>query len=1041
MSLNKVPNRKLNDMKIVSERRSTSWAFSRKRIITLGYIFYITFLLLSRFPNVAENVLESRLQDTIEYHLTFSEDGWSEHYYIERYNDSRDAKINLKYTYSTNTIEVDCYNVKNLKIDCRSMFEEKSEEVFGFSAKDNSNYYKLYFIEKDHLNVNVDCDREIITLNFIDMPIPYEVWVNDEQWLENTNYFFEQDYGMVLTNVLEGHSNVDIYFNSRDKKAPVAQIKTERDTYFMNENIYFIGEGSYDPDGQKIEYFWDFGDGNFVTLQKNSGHKYESEGIFGVILTVRDEDQLISHAYKNITILNGSIPAFRGVIPDQIYREDSEPWELNLTEYRPGGEYADREFRWYVTGEDRNLYSLSGENSTNGILIFSPNPNAFGDDRIRVWVWDNNQEISIYQDIWVKLTPVNDAPIIIDAPDLVVKYDTPYTFDYSEYILDVDSSKDNLTISTSDENHASVKGLEVTYSYSREFIGRDDIFVVLEVADEYNSSKYLIQITVIDGSVPVLKRQLPDVEIYEGETRYNVFNLNNHFSDPGSKNDYRILENEKVTLLIHDNLSVTLKAPHDWSGMETINIRLTSNSGVFVEDHFTVTVLPRNDAPEIKSIPEIVLRYEQDYVLSLRPYIYDEDDPIEKLIITTSDPANITVGGKANYILKINYPRQDKMPYEKFVKLFVSDGKDKTTGEFKIIVSTNYPPEQIKPIQDITFYEDSSIENAFNIFDHFIDQDGDSLKYNLSTTNIIYSLKPNGEVDLSAPKDWFGQEVIFVTVRDNADIPAFCQTEFFVTVVPRNDAPEFDEIPAIVINVSETARIDLRPYIHDVDNEPYELELFLQEPDIDSEVYGFDLIIYGNESFSGRLDLEVTDGQDSAKQIVLVSVIDNKSDSSGILKLLWFFAAIIVIIILISSIFSYRRYFGNYKIIETFLIYENGCLINHNKFDKTARNIEEVDLVGSMFTAVQDFIEDSFSTSDSSERAWSLKKMEFGNNNILIERGKYTYLAVVFSGRSGTKLIHRIKTLVSDIEKRHENILKDWDGDLQNFSELKIELE
>jgi len=47
------------------------------------------------------------------------------------------------------------------------MYEDECKDVFGFNPEENSNYYKWFFIEKDHLNVNIDSEREIETLGFV----------------------------------------------------------------------------------------------------------------------------------------------------------------------------------------------------------------------------------------------------------------------------------------------------------------------------------------------------------------------------------------------------------------------------------------------------------------------------------------------------------------------------------------------------------------------------------------------------------------------------------------------------------------------------------------------------------------------------------------------------------------------------------------------------------------------------------------------------------------------------------------------------------
>jgi C1A family cysteine protease len=54
-----------------------------------------------------------------------------------------------------------------------------------------------------------------------------------------------------------------------------------------DEKIIFDGSKSFDPDSDKIDYYWDFGDGNESKCEV-VGHKYQKKGIYNVTLTITD---------------------------------------------------------------------------------------------------------------------------------------------------------------------------------------------------------------------------------------------------------------------------------------------------------------------------------------------------------------------------------------------------------------------------------------------------------------------------------------------------------------------------------------------------------------------------------------------------------------------------------------------------------------------------------------------------------------------------------------------------------------------------------
>ena len=109
---------------------------------------------------------------------------------------------------------------------------------------------------------------------------------------------------------------------------------------------------------------------------------------------------------------------------------------------------------------------------------------------------------------------------------------------------------------------------------------------------------------------------------------------------------------------------------------------------------------------------------------------------------------------------------------------------------------------------------------------------------------------------------------------------------------------------------------------------------------------------------------------------------------------------------------------------ETFVIYHDGRLMAHS----TRRLKPGMDdqVLGSMFVAVQDFVKDSFKE----ETSFTLRKLDFGQKSILVERGDRIFLAAVLHGKSSRKIVGRMKRVVGEIEARYEDSLDDWDGDL-----------
>ena len=101
-----------------------------------------------------------------------------------------------------------------------------------------------------------------------------------------------------------------------------------------------------------------------------------------------------------------------------------------------------------------------------------------------------------------------------------------------------------------------------------------------------------------------------------------------------------------------------------------------------------------------------------------------------------------------------------------------------------------------------------------------------------------------------------------------------------------------------------------------------------------------------------------------------------------------------------------------YYIEDVFLIYRNGTLLAHQ-----ARRIKPMDndILSGMLTAIKDFVRDIFK----SESKGELNELKYGKMKILIENGKYTFLAVVVTGIPPKDLRPRMKRVVNLINKQY----------------------
>jgi hypothetical protein len=238
--------------------------------------------------------------------------------------------------------------------------------------------------------------------------------------------------------------------------------------------------------------------------------------------------------------------------------------------------------------------------------------------------------------------------------------------------------------------------------------------------------------------------------------------------------------------------------------------------------------------------------------------------------------------------------------------------------------------------------------------------------------------------------------------------------------------------------IGSTWVLEVGSYIDDVDNNITELDIICNSPYI--TVVGTVLIFqYPSDITQDSVQIIVRDpGSANATtefNVTLTSAVMPKSQETDFFQYLWIL--ILIIAVLVSMLFLYVYHKGKYIVEEALLVYgKSGLLISH-KFKGDEVNVDR-DLMASMFTAIQDFVTDVFESSN--KFGSRLKVMELGDRKVMIERGKYTYLAVVFQG--GTwRLAPKLKETVTELETQFADLLEDWEGDMDSLDEVNRYIE
>ncbi|MBB6429013.1 OmpA family protein [Algisphaera agarilytica] len=125
-----------------------------------------------------------------------------------------------------------------------------------------------------------------------------------------------------------------------------------------------------------------------------------------------------------------------------------------------------------------------------------------------------------------------------------------------------------------------------------------------------------------------------------------------------------------------------------------------------------------------------------------------------------------------------------------------------------------------------------------------------------------------------------------------------------------------------------------------------------------------------------------------------------------------------------------------YRVEQVFLIHtESGLLMQHVAADGVETRDEQ--LVSGMFTAITEFVRDSFNTDDQA----GLRTMQVGGVTVWVERGPHAILAGAVRGSAPAELREVFQQVLEDIHLRHGELLETFAGDDSEMEVVEPELQ
>jgi len=437
-----------------------------------------------------------------------------------------------------------------------------------------------------------------------------------------------------------------------------------------------IWDDIIDDDGNVVSlaYQWQSADDelfseNIEDLAGANANSYiltqsEKEKYFRLKITGTDDGTPLpgesSDAFSNVLFVENNLPEIDE--GDQISLNTDEDvileFSLSVTDLD-----SDEIFQWIIVAPP-NLGSIDFldiiRTSTEMKYInYTPNQDVYGEDTFVLGVSDGVD--SDYITIEMTINSINDAPVINFPENFTFNEDEIATYDFSEYISDVDNTLDDISVSWEGNTNIQIDltGWDITFSSLIEnWFGQEDI--TFHFNDNSNllrsSSSSISGLSMVKNSKDIQKNQakLRD-EVSQTITVYceplndaPTIDLPDSFSLPEDTElvvDFEQyisdIDSDNLTLSVtgNDNISVdivtylvTFDPADDWFGSETLEFTIDDNFARAVDfDNVLIEVTPINDEPILidYSPEELSITIYQNNSLDFNVNAEDIDSVIE----------------------------------------------------------------------------------------------------------------------------------------------------------------------------------------------------------------------------------------------------------------------------------------------------------------------------------------------------------------------------------------------------------------------------
>ena len=390
-------------------------------------------------------------------------------------------------------------------------------------------------------------------------------------------------------------------------------------------------------------------------------------------------------------------------------------------------------------------------------------PEWYGKREFKVRVTDKGGISMESNNFTVTVTSVNDPPFFLPIPAITVTEDQPRMVDMTEYIGDPDTLQSQLRLGLL-STFVTVEGPVLTFSYPRE-TGTDRINLSLTDGQWTVYTMLEVKVTPVNDRPSTLP--MPDLTTNE-DTKL-VLDLTPFAVDEEDAPGLLAWRAENVPF---DLLNVTIDQANlmtitplpNLSGEARFILIVRDRSGAEAMTNISVKVLPVNDAPAVKGIPNIQVKVAVPYKLDVRQYVTDPDSDVSTQVRLSTNSLYASVSG---FQITFFYPNDERLDIE-VVRITANDGR--ASGHQDITVTLTFPPSFTEPIGAL--FVEATREITVDLGRHVNDrEDGASgLKWaatRVDKTLITVGFDGNGTMRIRSVGEKTGTTEFVLTATDS----------------------------------------------------------------------------------------------------------------------------------------------------------------------------------------------------------------------------------------------------------------------------------